>query len=531
MSDVGQIERLTQKRVLRLFERRLGYQNLGSWQYRSGNSNVEEQMLRSWLRERGTSEALIARALHRLKQAAALGEGRTLYEANREVYGLLRYGVNVREAAGESKQTVKLIDWERPENNDFAVAEEVTVLGTSDKRPDVVLYVNGIALAVLELKRSTISVGEGIRQNLGNQKREFIEPFFTTMQLVMAGNDTEGLRYGTIETMEKHYLLWREEGDEPNPLDRHLVQLCEPARLLEIIHDFVVFDAGTKKVCRHNQYFGVRAAQERVRRRVGGIVWHTQGSGKSLTMVWLAKWIRENVRDARVLIVTDRTELDEQIEKVFKGVDEDIYRTKNGADLISRLGATNPWLICSLVHKFGRGEAATAKRFVQELEESLPQDFHAKGELFVFVDECHRTQAGKLHRAMTAILPNAMLIGFTGTPLLKTDKQKSVEIFGPYIHTYKYDEAVRDGAVLDLRYEARDIDQDLTSPRKVDQWFEIKTSGLTDTARVQLKKKWGTMQKVLSSRDRLEKIVDDILMDMEIRPRLMSRRGNAMLVS
>ncbi|MBA3426935.1 MAG: HsdR family type I site-specific deoxyribonuclease [Rubrobacter sp.] len=531
MSDVGQIERLTQKRVLRLLERRLGYRSLGNWQYRAGNSNIEEQFLSDWLRQRGTSETLITRALHRLRQAAALGEGTSLYEANREVYQLLRYGVKVREAAGEPKGTVRLIDWETPENNDFAVAEEVTVLGHMTKRPDVVLYVNGIALAVLELKRSTVSVGEGIRQNLGNQKREFIEPFFTTAQLVMAGNDTEGLRYGTIETTEKYYLRWREKSEEPNLLDRHLTQLCEPTRLLEVVHDFIVFDAGTKKVCRHNQYFGVREARERVRRREGGIVWHTQGSGKSLTMVWLAKWIRENVRDARVLIVTDRTELDEQIEKVFKGVDEDIYRTKNGADLISTLGAANPWLICSLVHKFGRGEARTAEQFVQELEESLPHDFHAKGELFVFVDECHRTQAGKLHRAMTTILPNAMFIGFTGTPLLKTDKQKSIEIFGPYIHTYKYDEAVRDGAVLDLRYEARDIDQDLTSPKKVDQWFEIKTRGLTDVAKVQLKKKWGTMRKVLSSRDRLAKIVDDILLDMDTRDRLMSRRGNAMLVS
>jgi type I restriction enzyme R subunit len=176
MSDVGQIERRTQDRVVRLFQERLGYRYLGNRQYRPGNSNVEEEDLRAWLRRRGTSEALITRTLHRLGQAAALGEGKSLYDANREVYGLLRYGVKVREAAREPSQTVRLIDWERPENNDFAVAEEVTVLGHMSKRPDVVLYVNGIALAVLELKRSTISVGEGIRQNLGNQKKEFIRP-------------------------------------------------------------------------------------------------------------------------------------------------------------------------------------------------------------------------------------------------------------------------------------------------------------------------------------------------------------------
>ncbi len=529
MSDVGQIERKTQDRVVRMFTDRLGYRPLGNRQYRPGNSNIEEADLRAWLLKRGTSETLITRTLHRLGQAAALGESRSLYTANREVYGLLRYGVKVKEAAGEPNQTVRLIDWENPENNDFAVAEEVTVLGHFTKRPDVVLYVNGIALAVLELKRSTVSVGEGIRQNIGNQKPEFIEPFFTTLQLVMAGNDTEGLRYGTIETPEKHYLKWREDKVAAEGLDEQLAQLCEPGRLLEVIHDFIVFDAGVKKVCRHNQYFGVRAAQERVRRREGGIIWHTQGSGKSLTMVWLAKWIRENIPDSRVLIVTDRTELDDQIEKVFKGVDEDIYRTQSGADLISKLNATEPWLLCSLVHKFGRTDGD--QDFAQELKDSLPHDFEAKGKLFVFVDECHRTQAGKLHEAMTGILPAATFIGFTGTPLLKSDKQKSVEIFGTYIHTYKYDEAVTDGAVLDLRYEARDIDQSLTSPERVDRWFEAKTSGLTDAARMQLKKKWGTMQKVLSSRDRLEKISADVLLDMETRDRLISHRGNAMLVS
>ena len=271
------------------------------------------------------------------------------------------------------------------------------------------LYVNGIALGVLELKRSTVSVAEGIRQNLDNQKKEFIEPFFSTVQLVMAGNDTEGLRYGAIQTPEKYYLTWKEAGPGDNPLDRALRQLCGKARFLELIHDFIVFDAGIKKICRHNQYFGVRAAQEHVKRREGGIIWHTQGSGKSLTMVWLAKWIRENVKDARVLIITDRTELDEQIEKVFKGVNEDIYRTKSGADLIAKLNATTPWLICSLIHKFGGKEdgeeVGDIEAFVEELKKSLPKGFQPKGDLFVFVDECHRTQSGELHEAMKAILP------------------------------------------------------------------------------------------------------------------------------
>jgi len=250
-------------------------------------------------------------------------------------------------------------------------------------------------------------------------------------------------------------------------------------------------------------------------------------------MVWLAKWLRENATDARVLIVTDRTELDDQIEKVFLGVDEKIYRTSSGADLLKTLNEPEQWLICSLVHKFsssGSESNQATDKFIQDLQSKLPSNFQPKGNLFVFVDECHRTQSGKLHCAMKKILPAAMFIGFTGTPLLQDDKQKSIEIFGDYIHTYKFDEAVTDGVVLDLRYEARDIDQHLTSPQKVDQWFEAKTRGLSTLAQMQLKQKWGTMQKVLSSQSRLEQIVKDILLDMDTKPRLMDGRGNAMLV-
>jgi len=278
------------------------------------------------------------------------------------------------------------------------------------------------------------------------------------------------------------------------------------------------------------------AFAELVEGRGGGIIWHTQGSGKSLTMVWLAKWIRENVADARVLIVTDRTELDEQIsERVFIPAGESIYRTSSGTDLIAVLNATTPWLVCSLIHKFGgkegSDETGNTAAFVAELKKSLPTNFSPKGNLFVFVDECHRTQSGELNKAMREILPNAVFIGFTGTPLLKADKKKSIEIFGRYIHTYKFDEAVRDKVILDLRYEARDIDQNITSQKKVDEWFEAKTKGLTDLAKAQLKQRWGTLQKVLSSRSRLEMIVADVLMDMAKRPRLMDGRGNALLVS
>lgn len=536
-SSVGQIERKTQQRVVKLFQQQLGYDYLGDWADRPNNANIEPELLRGWLLERGVEANLASRAIFELNKTAN-DASKGLYDRNKAVYGLLRYGVKIKPEVGENTQTVWLIDWKRPERNHFAIAEEVTIKGADakahTKRPDIVLYVNGIALGVLELKRSVNAVNQGIRQNLDNQKAEFIQPFFSTLQYVMAGNDTQGLRYGTIQTGEKYYLTWKEESAdsvEANVLDRHLLQLCNKTRFLELIHDYTVFDSGVKKLCRHNQYFGIREAQRFLRRREGGIIWHTQGSGKSLTMVWLAKWIRENLQDSRVLIITDRTELDEQIEKVFTGVNEQIYRTTSGADLIDRLNQPSPWLLCSLIHKFGTREDADVEGFMEELRKSLPPNFSAKGDLYVFVDECHRTQSGELHKAMKLILPNAVFIGFTGTPLLKADKQKSIEVFGRYIHTYKFDEAVSDGVVLDLRYEARDIDQNITSQQKIDQWFEAKTKGLNDLAKAQLKQRWGTLQKVLSSQSRLEKIVADILLDMATRHRLADGRGNAMLVT
>ena len=532
MSPVGDIERITQDRVITLFTKpdSLNYTYLGNWHERPDNSNIEEGLLSNYLQANGYTQTLIKKAIYELEKVAGV-QNKNLYGINKDVYTILRYGAKVREDVGENTQTVRLIDWENPSNNHFAIAEEVSIRGENRKRPDIVIYVNGIALGVLELKRSTVSVSEGIRQNLDNQKSMFIMPFFGTVQLVMAGNDTEGVRYGVINTPEKYYLKWKEESDVANLLDRHLLQMCNKERFLELIHDFIVFDAGIKKICRHNQYFGVKALQKRVREREGGIIWHTQGSGKSMIMVWLTKWIRENIQDARVLIITDRDELDKQIEKVFKGVDEQIHRTTSGRDLVEKLNLSLPWLMCSLIHKFGNKEEADYEGFIEDISRYLPRDFSAKGDIYVYVDECHRTQSGELHKAMKKILPDAMFIGFTGTPLLKADKQRSIEIFGSYIHTYKFDEAVKDNVILDLRYEARDVDQRITSQDKIDRWFEAKTRGLTDYAKMQLKQKWGTMQTILSSQSRLEKIVADVMLDMETKDRLESGHGNAMLVS
>ncbi len=528
MSSIGKKERETQDRVIALFHKELDYSYLGNWEDRPNNCNIEEEILRKYLRERKRyNNTLISKALYELGKAANnLSDG--LYSANKKVYQLLRYGVKVKAEAGENYETVELIDWKRPLENEFAIAEEITIQGNREKRPDIMLYVNGIALGVVELKRSTISIGDGIRQHIVNQQKEFIQSFFTTIQWVFAGNDTQGLRYGTIGTPEKYFLKWKEEGEGDNLLDKYLLKLCDKARFLEIIYDFTLFDGGMKKLCRPHQYFGVKAAQKHVKRREGGVIWHTQGSGKSLVMVWLAKWILENNHNARVVVITDRDELDKQIERIFTDADERMVRTRNGKDLMAQLGKALPRMLCSLVHKFGRRGVDNFDAFIEDLKRSPSNTI---GELFIFVDECHRTQSGKLHKTMKAILKNAIFIGFTGTPLLKQDKQTSLEVFGRYIHTYKFNEAVADEVVLDLVYEARDIDQKISSPQKIDEWFEAKTRGLNDFQKSELKKKWGTMQKVLSSRSRLEKIVSDIVFDFNVKPRLSADMGNAILVA
>jgi type I restriction enzyme R subunit len=528
MSAIGQPERTTQNRVIALFRNELDYTFLGDRSERT-NSNVEEGLLTAYLVRRGYGAALISRALDRLRTEAG-NPNRSLYDNNKAVYSLLRYGVPVKATAGENTETIKLIDWDEPTQNDFAIAEEVTLRGNHERRPDLVLYVNGIAVGVVELKNSRVSIGDGIRQLISNQQPEFNAWFFSTVQIVFAGNDSEGLQYGTIKTEEKYFLKWKEdEADNSRfKLDKYLLKICHKRRLIELMHDFVLFDGGVKKLPRVHQYFGVKKAQENVQRREGGIIWHTQGSGKSIVMVLLAKWLLENNANARVVIVTDRDELDKQIEGVFTNAGHPMTRASSGRDLMTKLGQASPRLLCSLVHKFGRRDVEDFELFIEELK---AQSGHAVGEIFVFVGECHRTQSGKLHRTMKALLPNAVFIGFTGTPLLRQDAQTSREVFGGYIHTYKFSEAVEDAVVLDLVYEARDIDQSLGSQDKIDAWFEAKTKGLNDWQKAALREQWGTMQKVLSSRSRMERVVEDIIFDFSVKPRLSNERGNAILIA
>lgn len=548
-SHIGEPERPVQNRLLALFKEKLKYEYLGNYEYRTCNRNIERKLLFDYLMStKKWSGDEAKRAITELEKEAYCTP-QNMQEKNEKVYSLLRYGVNVSPDVGTKKITVNLIDWEHPDKNQFYIAEEVTINSSTPdsftKRPDLVIYVNGIALAVMELKRSKVSVHDGIRQTIGNQQENFIRPFFSTVQLLFAGNDSQGLYYGVIDTPEKFWLRWKEpDASIPNELDRSVTQWFNKERLLEMIHDFLVFDAGVKKVCRPNQYFAVKAAQPRCEKKEGGVIWEAQGSGKSLIMVWLAEWIHENIDNSRVVIITDREELDEQISDGFKDTGETIARAKSGAGLIGMLNEEAPWLLCTLIHKFGKknvegkGDMAGVKseipleKYLEDIVAQLPQGFKAKGNIFVFIDECHRTQGGYLHEAMKTIMgKDVMMIGFTGTPLLHTQKKDTWQTFGPLIHAYRFNEAVEDGVILDLRYESRKVDQFLGNKDKIDAWFEKKTKGLNKVAAARLKGRWATMQNIFSSRQRIDAVVGDICLDMDTTPMLVNRRGNAILVA
>jgi type I restriction enzyme R subunit len=528
------VERVTQNRVIHqcltapIESGGVGYAYLGDWSQRAADNRcIEVELLRANLKRRGYSQAQINAALHKLETAAD-STGITLYQANMRTYQLLRYGVPVQTTVGQAHETVHLIDWANPNANDFALAEEVTLKGGYQRRPDIVLYLNGLAIAVIELKRSSVELADGVRQLITNQEEIFNKAFFSTVQLVLAGSDSQGLRYGTTGTPEQFFVEWKDEdpkaadGSPGVLLDRPLAQLCSKARLLDLIRHFIIFDAGQKKVPRQHQFFGVKAAQERMAQREGGVIWHTQGSGKSILMVLIAKWLLEYDPDARILVITDRDELDKQIEGVMRnagviGTDSPSPRITSRAEFAQKLAAATPRLLCALIHKFQ-----------PDLDGPAPK---VQGRFYVFVDECHRTQGGDMNKQMKRWLEGAVFIGFTGTPLLRRDKQMTRDVFGTYIHTYKFHQAVADKVVLDLKYEARDVPQQLLTQEKIDAWFEHKTKNLNRYQKSVLRGRWATLEKLMSAGERKQRIVANIIEDFSLKSRLNNDRGTAILVA
>lgn len=513
------------------------------------------------VRQRGKThpvpDAAVRELIDRLKSAAAdMSQG--LLTANARVTDMLTLGESVDITIdGDTRgRQLKFIDWENPANNFYHMTAEFPVRRErrdDTRRPDIVLFVNGIPLVIIEVKCSAVETSQGISQQIRNQNPDGEIPrLFAVSQLLIAANDSDP-RYATTGTPTKFWALWREQdvgdaqmssivnagldpqeaakiwvdfdrhrrahdglmdpgvgGRLPTQLDRTLIGLCDPARLLEIVRGYTLFDDGIKKVARYQQYFGVVRAMERIRqmtpegRRKGGVIWHTQGSGKSLTMVMLAGAIEREFRHARFVIVTDRVDLDRQLTQTFRNAGKQAEQATTGSDLIKKLKARRP-VITTLIHKFRAGLSAAG-------------DFaDADPDIFVLVDESHRSQTvtdiDSLHTQMRKVLPAASYIGFTGTPLLKKEKS-TFDRFGGLIHAYEIDQAVRDEAVVPLFYEGRHVDMNVQDA-PLDKWFERATRALSDDQRADLKRRMARAQTVQGVKPWLKEIAWDVSNDFE----------------
>lgn len=494
------------------------------------------------------SDANISHAIDALKDQP-LNEG--LGVANKKVYELITKGKSFPQLVkGDKKSfTLKYIDWENIENNVFHVTEEYVIEqedGKGTRRPDIVLFVNGIPLAVIEAKRPDLDTKEGtpveqaISQMTRNQKDGYIRNLFiySSLHLAIAGNEA---KYGTTETPSKFWAVWREEDKEigeteknakldskviteilqqrppefrhkaKNVLiedytiteqDRLIYSLCRPERLLKLIDRYIVFDGKDKKVARYQQFFAIEKTINRIKylkgdQREGGVIWHTQGSGKSLTMSMLTKAIQseEMIRNPKVVVVTDRVSLDKQIHETFSNTDVDVVRASSSKNLAKNIQSPKSTVITTVINKF----EAIAKS--GKVHDESP-------DIFILVDESHRGHYGSLHKAMREVFPNACYIGLTGTPLMKREKN-TADKFGGFIHKYTVDQAVKDKAVLPLLYEGRHILQDVNQ-QALDSFFERVSEDLSDKQKAELKKKFAKHDAINQAKQRLYAIALDI---------------------
>jgi len=456
----------------------------------------------------------IANAVASLDES--LNEG--LMTANAKITDQLILGNSYQEELHDGIKksfSLKYIDFNNLENNVFHFTEEYSVsretLNERDKtrRPDIVLFINGIPFGVIELKKSSIETEQGISQMIRNQLKGEIPHLFKFTQITLAGNN-HSPKYATTGTPKKFYATWEEDVRQnintlvidrtPSKLDNTIYSLFEKKRVIELLHSFIIFDNKVKKIARYQQYFAIKEIIKKIDkldatgRRGGGLIWHTQGSGKSLTMVMLTRVIKGEIPNSKVVVVTDRKDLDRQIHATFNKSEIEATRAGSGKELIQLLQSGKS-VITTLIHKF---ETVQKEKVILD-----------DPNIFILVDESHRTQEGDLNKAMKKVFPSACYLGFTGTPLMKKEKS-TISKFGGLLHKYTIDQAVRDGAVLPLLYEGRLVDQWISDENGLDRRFDVLSRDLNDEQKLDLKRKWARFQKVASSERRLEMIMFDI---------------------
>lgn len=458
------------------------------------------------------SASTIGQAIKDLNEDLVTG----LISTNEKIYDLLTLGKSYQENMVDGTKRsfdIKYIDFEHPENNDFYVTEEFSVLRMNGKdyaRPDIVLFVNGIPLAVIECKDASVPIIQAISQNIRNQKPDYIPQLFKFIQIVMAANKNE-TKYATCGTPDKFWSTWNEQyvekqkelldktviGRQVTKQDRDIISLFEKERFLELIKDFIIFEAGKKKICRYQQYFAVKAMLERIKQdKKGGVVWHTQGSGKSITMVYITKKIMEDkeIQNPQVVIATDRVDLDKQIHKTFNRIGVEAARATTGNNLTELIKNEKIRVITTVVNKF---ETVVKSGVTVDAPNT-----------FILVDEGHRTQYGEINRRMQEVFKGAIYISFTGTPIMKKDKN-IFDKFGGLIHKYSLDDALKDKAIVPLIYEGKMVDQEV-SKEAIDMRLDMLTRNLTEEQKTDVMKKWSRFEKVASSEQRLELIAWDV---------------------